>query len=132
MRFITFDDRGEHHCGVVTGHGVAPVSEINARLGTRAPDDLLEIIQTGADMQLRGFEGVDSIPWDEITPQLPYPVPPKIWCIGLNYRTHADDINAVQPEEPGSFMKPSSCMIPPGGEIVLPPVAVSNDVDAEG
>jgi len=59
-------------------------------------------------------------------------VPPKIWCIGLNYKTHAEDINAVQPEEPGSFMKPASCMFQPGGDIVLPPPAVSDDVDAEG
>ena len=59
-------------------------------------------------------------------------MPPKIWCIGLNYKSHAADINAVQPEEPGSFMKPASCMFQPEGEIVLPPPDVSNDVDAEG
>jgi 2-keto-4-pentenoate hydratase/2-oxohepta-3-ene-1,7-dioic acid hydratase in catechol pathway len=57
--------------------------------------------------------------------------PPKIWCIGLNYNTHAEDINAVQPEEPGSFMKPASCMFQPGGDIVLPPAHVSDDVDTE-
>ena len=66
------------------------------------------------------------------SPILPYDVPPKIWCIGLNYKTHAEDIDAVQPEEPGSFMKPASCMFQPGGDIVLPPPHVSNDVDAEG
>ena len=38
----------------------------------------------------------------------------------------------MQPEEPASFMKPASCMFRPGGEIVLPPKEVSNDVDAEG
>jgi len=133
MRFITFDYRGERHCGVATGSGVAPIPEINAKLGLATPDDLLAIIQTGADEQLRRpLDGVEAIPLDRVTPRLPYEIPPKIWCIGLNYRTHADDINAVQPEEPGSFMKPASCMIPPGGEIVLPPASVSKDVDAEG
>ena len=58
--------------------------------------------------------------------------PGKVWAIGLNYRSHADDIQAVQPEEPGSFMKPASCMFEPNGEIVLPPPDISNDVDAEG
>jgi 2-keto-4-pentenoate hydratase/2-oxohepta-3-ene-1,7-dioic acid hydratase in catechol pathway len=67
-----------------------------------------------------------------VEPQLPYAVPPKIWCVGLNYKTHADDISAVQPEEPGSFMKPASCMFQPGGEIILPPPEISDDVDAEG
>src|SRR5256885_4876035 len=75
---------------------------------------------------------VPMLPLSEITPRLPYPVPPKIWCIGLNYRSHAEDINAVQPEEPGSFMKPASCMFQPGGKIVLPPKDISDDVDAEG
>jgi 2-keto-4-pentenoate hydratase/2-oxohepta-3-ene-1,7-dioic acid hydratase in catechol pathway len=67
-----------------------------------------------------------------VTPLLPYDVPPKIWCIGLNYKSHAEDIQAMQPEEPGSFMKPASCMFRPGGDIVLPPPYVSDDVDAEG
>src|SRR5256885_3339116 len=75
---------------------------------------------------------VPMLPLSEITPRLPYPVPPKIWCIGLNYRSHAEDIQAVQPEEPGSFMKPASCMFQPGEEIELPPPGLSNDVDAEG
>ena len=140
MKFLSFDHRGTRHCGVITGRGVIPIPEINARLGVRIPDDLLSIIQTGTAGQLQAVDGIEAIPhaipqaipWSEVTPRLPYDVPPKIWCIGLNYRTHADDINAVQPEEPGSFMKPASCMIPPGGEIVLPPPSISNDVDAEG
>jgi 2-keto-4-pentenoate hydratase/2-oxohepta-3-ene-1,7-dioic acid hydratase in catechol pathway len=75
---------------------------------------------------------VEALPYDEVIPLLPYDVPPKIWCIGLNYRSHAEDIQAVQPEEPGSFMKPASCMFEPEREIILPPPDVSNDVDAEG
>jgi 2-keto-4-pentenoate hydratase/2-oxohepta-3-ene-1,7-dioic acid hydratase in catechol pathway len=81
---------------------------------------------------LEDLEGVATLPLELATPVLPYDVPPKIWCIGLNYKTHAEDINAVQPEEPGSFMKPASCMFGPGGDIVLPPAHVSDDVDAEG
>src|SRR5580698_2664930 len=132
MKFIRFDYQNQRHVGVITPQGIAPVEAINAKLGLRVPNDLLAIIQTEAATQLRGFDGVELIPLDQVTPQVPYDVPPKIWCIGLNYRTHADDIDAVQPEEPGSFMKPASCMFRPGGEIVLPPPEVSNDVDAEG
>jgi 2-keto-4-pentenoate hydratase/2-oxohepta-3-ene-1,7-dioic acid hydratase in catechol pathway len=130
MKLLTFEYQGQRHAGVLAGAGVAPVSEINARHGTRIADDLLEIIRSGTD----GIEtaGVSTLPLGEVTPRLPYPVPPKIWCIGLNYLSHAEDINAVQPEEPGSFMKPASCLFEPGGKIVLPPKDVSDDVDAEG
>jgi 2-keto-4-pentenoate hydratase/2-oxohepta-3-ene-1,7-dioic acid hydratase in catechol pathway len=132
MKFIRFDYQNSRHVGVITPGGIAPVEAINVKLGLRVPNDLLEIIQTETSSQLRGFDGVELIPLDEVTPQVPYDVPPKIWCIGLNYRTHADDIDAVQPEEPGSFMKPPSCMFRPGGEIVLPSEKVTQDVDAEG
>jgi 2-keto-4-pentenoate hydratase/2-oxohepta-3-ene-1,7-dioic acid hydratase in catechol pathway len=130
MRLLTFLYEGQTHAGVLTPEGVAPVQEINARHGTRIPNDLLEIIRTGT----RGLDtsGVPTLPITDVTPRLPYSVPPKIWCIGLNYRSHAEDIQAIQPEEPGSFMKPASCMFQPGESIVLPPPNLSNDVDAEG
>lgn len=131
MKLLRFRLGSEIHAGVLTAEGIAPVGEMNAKHGTRVPNDLLAIIQSGMVGQLSA-EGVKTIPYTEVTPLLPYPVPPKIWCIGLNYKTHAVDINAVQPEEPGSFMKPAACMLEPGGEIELPPLAVSNEVDAEG
>ena len=130
MKLLTFVHQGQTHAGVLTREGVVPVPEINAKHGTRVPDDLLEIIRMGTD-QIE-TDGVPTLPLTEITPRLPYPVPPKIWCIGLNYGSHAEDIQAVQPEEPGSFMKPASCMFQPGEEIELPPPSLSNDVDAEG
>jgi 2-keto-4-pentenoate hydratase/2-oxohepta-3-ene-1,7-dioic acid hydratase in catechol pathway len=129
VKLLTFLHNDQTHAGVLTPEGVAPIDEINAKRGTRIPNDLLEIIRTGAAIDATG---VPVLPPTEITPRLPYPVPPKIWCIGLNYRSHAEDIQAVQPEEPGSFMKPASCMFQPGEDIVLPPPHLSSDVDAEG
>lgn len=130
MKLLTFLYQDKEHAGVVSGSGVAPVEEINAKHGTRVPNNLLEIIRTGVDGV--SAAGVSTLPFAELRPKLPYDTPPKIWCIGLNYLSHAEDINAVQPEEPGSFMKPASCMFEPGGNIVLPPKDISDDVDAEG
>jgi len=118
MKLMRFSHAGRVQTGIVRGAEVFPVKA-----------DLLSIIQSG-DLPLMPSGG--GITLADVTPQLPYDVPPKIWCIGLNYKSHAEDINAVQPEEPGSFMKPASCMFRPGGDIVLPPPEVSNDVDAEG
>ena len=132
MKLLRFKHHGARHAGVLTDAGVAPFEEINAKKGTRLSNDLLALIQAGSIEVLKDLDGVPCLPYEEVTPILPYDVPPKIWCIGLNYKTHAEDIDAVQPEEPGSFMKPASCMFQPGGDIVLPPPAVSDDVDAEG
>lgn len=130
MRLMTFRYAGQDHAGVLTTEGVVPVLEVNTHHDLRLPNSLLEIIRN--DIRTIPVEGVRPIPLTDIEPRLPYEIPPKIWCIGLNYKSHAEDIDAVQPEEPGSFMKPASCMFQPGGDIILPPPEVSNDVDAEG
>lgn len=130
MRLMTFRYAGQDHAGVVTPEGVVPVLEINTKYDLRIPNSLLDIIRE--DIRKIPTNKVQPISLSEIEPRLPYEVPPKIWCIGLNYKSHAEDIDAVQPEEPGSFMKPASCMFQPGGMIVLPPPDVSDDVDAEG
>jgi len=130
MRLMTFRYAGQDHAGVVTQAGVVPILEINAKHDLHIPNSLIEIIQ--AEIRDIPAHGVRPIPLIDVEPRLPYSVPPKIWCIGLNYKTHAEDIQADQPEEPGSFMKPASCMFQPGGEILLPPSDVSDDVDAEG
>ena len=122
--------RGPGPCRRSHAEGAGSVLEINAKHDLQIPNSLLEIIRN--EIREIPVQGVRPIPLRDVEPRLPYNVPPKIWCIGLNYKTHAEDINAAQPEEPGSFMKPASCMFQPGGEILLPPPEVSNDVDAEG
>jgi 2-keto-4-pentenoate hydratase/2-oxohepta-3-ene-1,7-dioic acid hydratase in catechol pathway len=118
MKLMRFFHEGHLRSGIVRDDTVLPIE-----------GDLLTIIQSG---NLPRIPDAEPIPLASVTPHLPYDVPPKIWCIGLNYKSHAEDINAVQPEEPASFMKPASCMFQPGGDIVLPPPEVSNDIDAEG
>lgn len=136
MKFLRFQYLTGTHTGVLTDTGVAPIAEINARRGLNLPDDLLALIQRNAQdpvlPALADLRGVATISVTDVRPTIPYEVPPKIWCIGLNYHSHAVDIQAVQPEEPGSFMKPASCMFRPGEDIVLPPAHVSDEVDAEG
>jgi 2-keto-4-pentenoate hydratase/2-oxohepta-3-ene-1,7-dioic acid hydratase in catechol pathway len=133
MKLLRYELNGDRHVGVLTESGtIAPVPDINERRGTRVPDDLLAIIQSGELDPLYNIDDIAVLPATAVHPVLPYDVPPKIWCIGLNYKSHAEDINATQPEEPGSFMKPASCMFEPGGDIILPPPEISSDVDAEG
>ena len=57
--------------------------------------------------------------------------PGKIWCIGLNFRGHADDLNEDRPEAPGSFMKPATTLTGPGGPIRRPPRDLAERVTGE-
>ncbi|MFP4641115.1 MAG: fumarylacetoacetate hydrolase family protein [Chloroflexota bacterium] len=56
--------------------------------------------------------------------------PSKLVCLGLNYRSHAQEFNLSIPEVPLIFLKPSTSVIGPDEEIVLPPS--SKRVDYEG
>lgn len=60
----------------------------------------------------------------------PIEKPSKIVCVGLNYRSHIEEMNASVPREPIIFSKPSSAVIGPEEEIVLP--RISSRVDFEG
>jgi len=46
--------------------------------------------------------------------------PVNIFCIGLNYRAHAEETGAPIPEQPVIFMKPTTAVTNPGDEILLP------------
>ena len=47
-------------------------------------------------------------------------VPTKIVCIGWNYRSHVKELESELPKEPTVFLKPPSCMISDGDDIVIP------------
>ena len=48
------------------------------------------------------------------------PHPPKILGVGLNYAEHAGDLGETRPDEPATFMKPHTALLPPGGTIPIP------------
>jgi 2-keto-4-pentenoate hydratase/2-oxohepta-3-ene-1,7-dioic acid hydratase in catechol pathway len=61
----------------------------------------------------------------------PIPDPPKIVCLGLNYRDHAIESGAPIPKEPILFSKYATALIGPGEAIVLPSVSQEVDYEAE-
>jgi len=61
----------------------------------------------------------------------PIPNPPKIICLGLNYRDHAAESGQPVPTEPIVFSKYASSLIGPGAPIVLPPTSFEVDYEAE-
>jgi 2-keto-4-pentenoate hydratase/2-oxohepta-3-ene-1,7-dioic acid hydratase in catechol pathway len=61
----------------------------------------------------------------------PIPDPPKILCIGLNYRDHAEETGAAIPRDPVVFSKFTTALIGPDEPIVLPAVSKKVDYEAE-
>ncbi len=67
---------------------------------------------------------------DEVTLLSPCK-PSKIVAIGLNYRSHAQELGMELPDEPMLFLKPSTAVIGPGEDICYPPMSQRVDYEAE-
>jgi 2-keto-4-pentenoate hydratase/2-oxohepta-3-ene-1,7-dioic acid hydratase in catechol pathway len=61
----------------------------------------------------------------------PVPDPPKIVCLGLNYRDHAAESGAPIPKDPVLFSKYATALTGHDSPIVLPPVSKEVDYEAE-
>ena len=62
---------------------------------------------------------------------LPIERPGKILCVGLNYRSHAEEQDRRPPERPMLFAKWATSLIGPGEPIVLPRISSAVDYEAE-
>ncbi|MEM1564161.1 MAG: fumarylacetoacetate hydrolase family protein [Candidatus Bathyarchaeia archaeon] len=72
-----------------------------------------------------------SVPISEIRLLAPIAHPPKIVCLGLNYRDHAAEQNEKIPDNPIIFLKPHTTIIGPNENIVKPKFVKELDYEAE-
>src|SRR6185295_2169981 len=116
MRFVTFQRNGSAEPGVLLGKDV--VSLKNAGFPTT-----LSVIAGGFDALRRVESWLDSkqlaedvIPLAQAQLLAPLPKPPKIICVGLNYRDHAIESKMEIPKVPTIFSKYTTSVIGPGDE----------------
>jgi 2-keto-4-pentenoate hydratase/2-oxohepta-3-ene-1,7-dioic acid hydratase in catechol pathway len=130
MRFVTVHRAGYNEPAVWFDHQV---------VGLRGAgfDDMISVISGGADAMDRVLRWVKSSPSGEAldprTTRLasPIPKPPKIVCIGLNYRDHAEEAKMAIPSVPTVFAKFPTAVIGHRHSIVLPKNSTRPDYEAE-
>ena len=83
--------------------------------------DMLSVI---ARRQAAGGEARLTI-WPMSSCMAPVPRPPKLICVGLNYRDHAIEAKMEIPKVPTIFNKFTNVVIGPGDPIVLPKASTS-------
>lgn len=142
MRFVTIVHSGLEQAAVRIEDSVVPIANVNRVIGTEFPTSIEELVLGGklgafaAQMQRvldsRAVADLHPVRLSDCQFCAPYRHPRKIWGIGLNYREHAGDLNAVLPtEEPASFMKADTTLIGPADVIVLPPQSERVTAEAE-
>src|SRR5207248_915775 len=130
MKFVTFVREGASEPGVLIDTNV--VSLKGAGFAT-----LLDAIAGGPAARARIGTWVLKpaasavAPLESVRLLAPIPRPPKIICVGLNYRDHAIESNMEIPKVPTIFSKYATSVIGPGENIVLPKLSAKPDYEAE-
>jgi 2-keto-4-pentenoate hydratase/2-oxohepta-3-ene-1,7-dioic acid hydratase in catechol pathway len=142
MKLVRFSDAKSESYGVLKDGHVICLPKLAARLTPRptAAPTLAAFIaqQTKASHVndlIRNTPKADlaraSYNVDEVKLLAPIARPPKIVCLGLNYRDHAAEQAKTPPDEPLIFLKPPTAIIGPDEPIIQPSCVTQLDYEAE-
>jgi len=145
MKLVRFETAGGAAIGALSANGNEVVNLAQAwravgresEASERFPASMTAFLargQAGLDdarrMLTEASEGA-RLPLESVRLLAPIGDPPKIVCIGQNYRDHCEEQNQPIPERAILFSKFTTALNRPGGEIVLPPLSSQVDYEAE-
>ena len=131
MRLLTFAAGGRVCLGVRRGETIVDL----ARALPRAPADWPAVFAAGALPAVA--EAVAQAPAaarfaaDSVRLLPPIPRPPKILCVGLNYRSHAQETGLPIPEYPIVFARYPASLVGAGEALVRPAASTQFDYEVE-
>ncbi len=108
MRFVTFELNGRSRPGMVFEETVLDISSIGFA-------SLIGVIASGSEgrAKIENFAYEPSAdakyPLNTVKLLAPVPKPPKLICVGLNYRDHAAETGARLPVSTDDFQQISHC-----------------------
>jgi 2-keto-4-pentenoate hydratase/2-oxohepta-3-ene-1,7-dioic acid hydratase in catechol pathway len=145
MRLVTYDFEGDRRAGIAIEDKVVDAASAARSTRIRSEGGAAGITNRGilqmTPVEQAGLEQVarelaNSSPSDEVYLMEglrlgpPIPDPEKIICLGLNYRSHAEEIGFKLPEYPILFAKYRNALGGPASPIILPDL--SEEIDYEG
>ena len=141
MKIVRYRVKEEEDFGVWTDNRVICLRLLARGLKEEFPRRIEEFVSNGK----QGIENAErllkkaaesevkkaSVPLKIITLLAPVVFPPKIICLGLNYKDHIEEQHTETPEEPIIFIKPHTTIIGPKENVVKPSFVKELDYEAE-
>lgn len=143
MRLVTYESDGGWRSGIAIGdkvvnalaaaetanilRNVSPLS--NRSIIQLAPELQSQLEQSAVTMAESAQAEVYRV--EDVLLGPPIPDPDKIICLGLNYRSHADESGLSTYEVPILFAKYRNALTGPTGSIILPGMSKEVDYEAE-
>jgi 2-keto-4-pentenoate hydratase/2-oxohepta-3-ene-1,7-dioic acid hydratase in catechol pathway len=122
MRLVTYDAGAGPRAGILRNERVFGAYEGDVAALLRGPGTAA--LEAMAD-------GDDGVPLADVRLMAPLLTPGKIVCLGLNYRSHAEEAGMTPPETPTFFAKWPNSLAPTGVEVPLPAYSRRVDYEAE-
>jgi 2-keto-4-pentenoate hydratase/2-oxohepta-3-ene-1,7-dioic acid hydratase in catechol pathway len=129
MRLVSYRAEEDVRAGVQLADGIRDAGGLlgEGPIGAR---QLIEGERLG-ELAERAKAGSDAEPASVIRLLPPVPDPDKIVCIGLNYRSHAEEQGVEPPADPTFFAKFRNALVPTGTAVALPAASQKVDYEAE-
>jgi 2-keto-4-pentenoate hydratase/2-oxohepta-3-ene-1,7-dioic acid hydratase in catechol pathway len=140
MKLTRFLESHEESYGIIDRRKIVCVPRIASRLAVPFPQKIETFIAEGLGhknvenlLKKATEEEIENATYQIIQLRILAPIksPPKIICLGLNYRDHAEEQGKQPPTEPTIFLKPHTTIIGPEEEIVKPHFVKQLDYEAE-
>jgi len=141
LRFVRYLHSGVESYGVLSDDEIINLQTLADLPETTLPSTMEELIglgeegvQTVEQLMLNSTKtekGKANLKIGDATFLAPISSPPKIICLGLNYRDHAEEAGADIPDEPIIFMKPRTAIVGPDEPIIRPTFVKELDYEAE-
>jgi 2-keto-4-pentenoate hydratase/2-oxohepta-3-ene-1,7-dioic acid hydratase in catechol pathway len=145
VKVLTYARAREKRAGLLVEQDVYDIATSSTYFGMEElPESVLDILTGGKEPALRELydhvigsrKAKDKIPLKcciglgEVRLCAPIPRPPKVICLGRNYKDHIEEQGAKPPEKPLLFSKASTAVLDPEQPILIP--KGSTQVDFEG
>lgn len=142
MRIARYVHRGKESYGILQGDGkVVDLPGLAKAQGKKVPRDIDGLISQGSateelvkdvlEVAPKGQRAKFVLEASAVKLKAPIAAPPKIICLGLNYRDHAEEAKASLPDEPIIFMKPRTAILDPEEPVRKPSFVKRLDYEVE-
>lgn len=126
MKLASFSHSDRASYGIVKDDRIVDLGRL---IGAQYPD-LRALLTAGPALLDQLRSQASTIPVDEVKFLPVIPNPDKIFCAGLNYRSHVEETGRTETEKPVIFLRLAASQVGHGQPMVCP--AVSDQFDYEG
>ena len=131
MRLLTFEREGEALLGVRDGEAVIDLAAAAPELPRSWPEIFGNVLLSQVEAAVAGAGAAARLALADLTLLPPIPTPPKILCVGLNYKAHAAETGHDLPEYPIIFPRWPTSFVGHGQPIHCPPESYRYDYETE-